>query len=87
MPSLSCPLRSNTSSSSESIFRLLILANCFLCVSPTHQQILVRLSVFGTHYDIDDRVYACGQVDEYVSSYVQCVNINSVFESFADGNW
>ena len=59
----------------------------FWRISPTHQQIFVGLSVFWAHDYIDDGVYASGQVDKYVSSYVQFVYVNSVLESFADGDW
>lgn len=35
-----------------------------------HQQVLIRLSVFWTHHNIDHRIDACRQVNQKVTQYI-----------------
>lgn len=86
MQPLSCPLGHAPASTSRAITRLLLRECNFLAGAPTHQQILVGLSVLGTHDHVNYWIYARCQVDKYVASYVQPVNVNGVFEGLADGD-
>lgn len=51
-----------------------------------HEQILVGLSVLGTHHHVDNWVGARGQIDEDVTEDVEVAQLD-LLERFGDGDW
>lgn len=74
----SCPLRRTS---------LIVLGQTLSLHSPAHEQVLVGLAIFGAHHDIDDGVYASGQVDQDVTGNVKNAVVDVAPKGFSNRDW
>lgn len=74
----SCPLRRAS---------LIVLGQTLSLHSPAHEQVLVGLAILGAHHDIDDGVYASGQVDQDVPGNVKNAVVDVAPEGFSNRDW
>lgn len=74
----SCPLRRAS---------LIVWGQTLSLHSPAHEQVLVGLAIFGAHHDINDGVYAGGQVDQDVPGNVKNAVVDVAPEGLSNRDW